>query len=108
MCPEQEYLPLSEDYIAFLQLSLAFAQTFDFPTFECDASLIFFFYEIVMPGPFVTGDSIVFLFGFRHETAFSRYRGDRAQQYNRGDISTGLDVKRAYGQPFPHSALQQR
>ena len=95
MCPEQEYLTLSQDYIAFLQLSLAFTQALDFPTFECDAGLIFFFYKIVMPGPLVTGDSIVFFFGFRHETAFSRYSGDRAQQYNRGDISTGLDVKRA-------------
>ena len=84
MCPEQEYLTLSQDYIAFLQLSLAFTQALDFPTFECNACFIFFFYEIVMPGPLVTSDSIVFLFGFRHETAVSRYSGDRAQQYNRG------------------------
>ena len=95
MCPEEEYLTLSQNYIAFLQLSLAFTQALDFPTFQCDAGLIFFFYKIVMPGSLVTGDSIVFFFGFRHETAFSRYSGGGAQQYNRGDISTGLDVKRA-------------
>ena len=58
MGPEQEQFAVSDDDVAFLQLSGTGTQAFYLPTFENEAGLEFLFDEVIVPRFLVACDTV--------------------------------------------------
>ena len=67
MPPEQEQLAVSDDDVAFLQLSGTGTQTFYLPSFQNKAGLELLFDEIIVPRFFVAGDTVFVIVTLSHD-----------------------------------------
>ena len=67
MRPEQEQLAVSDDDVAFLQLSGTGTQAFYLPSFQNETGLEFLFDEVIVPRFLVAGDTVCVFATLSHD-----------------------------------------